>query len=85
MRPAGEICLARHGGIDRNARIFVAQLQLLIGVCVVGVVASWLLVPVAGLPGAAWSFGLAMAVQAIGSHALLRTKLRQMQVPETPA
>ena len=60
------------------ARIFVAQLHLLIAVCVVGVAASWWLVPVAGLTGAAWSFALAMAVQAIGSWALLRAKLSEM-------
>ncbi len=57
------------------ARVFVAQLHLLIAVCVVGVVSSWFLVPMAGLTGAAWSFAAAMAVQGVGSIVLLRGRL----------
>jgi hypothetical protein len=60
------------------ARIFAAQLHLLILVCVVGFAASWVLVPTAGLTGAAWAFALAMAVQAIGSWVLLKTKLSNL-------
>jgi len=66
------------------ARIFVAQLHVIMVVCLVGVVSSWLLVPVAGLTGAAWSFALAMGVQAIGFFFLLRSKLAQMRVAANP-
>jgi O-antigen/teichoic acid export membrane protein len=67
------------GYILTSARAFLSQLPLLLLVTATSAGASWLLVPGAGLTGAAFAAGLAAVVQIAGEILLLRRSLRRRE------
>ena len=67
------------GYVITSARSFLAQMPLLALVVATSAAASWLLVPVMGLSGAALSVAIAATVQIAGELVLLRRSLRRLE------
>ncbi len=69
------------GYVITSARAFVSQMPLLVLVVVASAVANWLLVPRAGLAGAALAVAIAASVQIAGELFILRRVLRSARTP----
>ena len=69
------------GYVITSARSFLAQMPLLAAVAATSAVASWFLVPIMGLNGAAVAVAVTASVQVVGELLILRRALARMGHP----